>query len=116
MTHDRRTEMPGRRSNDVDRIARIETRLVQLMIWLGADPHNHNLSGGFVDNLLHEMREEFDAPAPDETFGPDSSDLSGAAPGTNWAKFDRPTYLRRGGVCAQCPHTASAGATSHAAS
>jgi len=39
-------------SNDVDaRLARIETRLVQLMLFVGADPHGINEHGALLDEI-----------------------------------------------------------------
>lgn len=62
--------------SETDRLARIETRLVQLMIWLGASPGQTNPPDGFVDKLKKELQ---DAPASE----------------VDWAQFDRPAYLRR---------------------
>jgi hypothetical protein len=69
----------------IKRIERIETRLVQLMLWLGADPSSPNTEGGFFD----EMKET--------VFGETTVCISStnAEPGTDWSKFDRPAYQRR---------------------
>lgn len=76
---------------DDDRLKRLETRLVQLMIWLGADPHGSNEPSGFINNAKEVLN------------GEDRSDGGGADLVPNWNQFDRPAYLRRRGVCAECP-------------
>lgn len=76
---------------DDERLRRLETRLVQLMIWVGADPHGPNAHSGLVDKLKEGKH------------GEDSGDSGGAGVVSNWNQFDRPAYLRRRGVCAECP-------------
>lgn len=81
---------------DDERLRRLETRLVQLMIWLGADPHGPNAHSGFVTKLKEDDR------------GEDGNNSGGASVVPDWNKFNRPAYLRRGGECAERPGSTSA--------
>lgn len=76
---------------DSDRLKRLETRLVQLLIYLGADPHGPNAQDGFLSKLK------------EDEHGEDGGNGGGAGMVPNWNQFDRPAYLRRRGVCAECP-------------
>lgn len=76
---------------DDERLRRLETRLVQLMIWVGADPHGPNAHSGLVDKLKEDKH------------GENRGDGGGVDLVPNWNQFDRPAYLRRRGVCAECP-------------
>lgn len=73
-------------SNDADRLARIESRLVQLMLYIGMDPYGKNPKGGFIDTIQ----------TPTGESGCSSGrDTETRDPSPDWTALDEPTYQRR---------------------
>lgn len=69
-----------------ERLSRIESRLVQLMLYVGMNPYGKNPEGGFLEAIS-----EAEAGHSSEANTNAPSD----AKGTDWAALDRPTYQRR---------------------
>lgn len=78
-----------------ERLARVESRLVQLMLYMGADPHGKNNEGKFIDVLMEAKAHDSFTPQAGIPEGATihSAGISPVCP--DWAEFERPTCLRR---------------------
>ena len=70
-----------------ERLARIESRLVQLMLYLGMNPYGKNEEGGFIAELRDTQDRSKVGTGPD-----DNSD----AHGPDWTALEAPACTRRG--------------------
>lgn len=68
-----------------ERLARIETRIVQIMLYLGMDPYTSNKKGGITSVLCKEA----------EPYGKTDADAATDDARVDWTPFDRPAHQRR---------------------
>lgn len=79
-----------------ERLTRIETRLVQLMVYLQCNVAGRNKPGEFFDNMkgaLDGITTEYQT---------DRGNSGGPAPSPDWAALDRPAYIRRSRDHTEC--------------
>jgi hypothetical protein len=87
--------MDERVQETLDRVTRLESRLVQLMLFLGADPHGKNDTEGFLD-LMEDLLNEHAIPKTTDFAEASALRNSGAGSvGIDWTAFERPACQRR---------------------
>jgi len=85
-----------------DRLARVESRLVQLMLYIGADPYSANAKRGFLTKL--EGIYDHQTQTARDRSGKCCMENAGLdEPCAFWNALDKPTIARRGGVSVQLP-------------
>ena len=78
--------MDERVQETLDRVTRLESRLVQLMLFLGADPHGKNNTEGFLD-LMEDLLNDAIPKAQDVVEGCKVRDEGTGSRVPDWLAF-----------------------------